>query len=107
VDLKIEPMSPVTQLGRITFRGRTRIGMRPHEAGRSGIAHTFQNVTLFRGMSLLDNIMPGCTLRRFFWQMLRVRPGVRWSARRSSSSSPSSRTALPACGKSAKWPFPY
>jgi ABC-type branched-subunit amino acid transport system ATPase component len=37
--------------------------MRPNEAGRSGIARTFQNVTLFRGMSVLDNIMTGHTPR--------------------------------------------
>ena len=33
--------------------------MRPHEAARGGIARTFQNVALFRGMTALDNIMAG------------------------------------------------
>jgi branched-chain amino acid transport system ATP-binding protein len=62
------------QQGRITFKGRTRTAMRPYEAARGGIARTFQNVALFRGMSVLDNIMAGRTLRMnsgFFWQMLR------------------------------------
>src|SRR5262252_5753036 len=45
--------------GRITFRGRTRPKMRPYEAARGGIARTFQNVALFKGMSTLDNIMAG------------------------------------------------
>src|SRR5712691_9524552 len=51
------------QQGRITFKGRTRAKMRPYEAARGGIARTFQNVALFRGMSVLDNIIAGRTLR--------------------------------------------
>src|SRR5215210_1495080 len=43
--------------GRITFKGRTRPKMRPYEAARGGIARTFQNVALFKGMTTLDNIM--------------------------------------------------
>src|SRR3954466_11052335 len=62
------------QKGRITFKGETRARMRPHEAAGGGIARTFQNVALFRGMTALDNIMAGRSLRMhssFFWQMLR------------------------------------
>jgi branched-chain amino acid transport system ATP-binding protein len=65
------------QAGRITFKGMTRTKMRPHEAAAGGIARTFQNVALFRGMTALDNIMTGRTLkmrRGFFWQVLRVGP---------------------------------
>jgi branched-chain amino acid transport system ATP-binding protein len=65
------------QHGRISFRGKTRAAMRPHEAARGGIARTFQNVALFRGMSALDNIMAGRTLKmhsNFFWQLLRLGP---------------------------------
>src|SRR3989454_6959768 len=51
------------QQGRITFKGRTRAKMRPYEAARGGIARTFQNVALFRGMTVLDNIMAGRTLK--------------------------------------------
>ena len=51
------------QEGRITFRGVTRTRMRPHEAAKSGIARTFQNVALFRGMSTLDNLMTGRLLK--------------------------------------------
>src|ERR671938_164718 len=42
------------QAGCITFKGRTRAKMRPHQAAVGGIARTFQNVALFRGMSALD-----------------------------------------------------
>jgi branched-chain amino acid transport system ATP-binding protein len=68
------------QQGRITFKGETRAKMRPHEAARGGIARTFQNVALFRGMSALDNIMAGRTLkmhRGLFWQMLYYGPALR------------------------------
>jgi branched-chain amino acid transport system ATP-binding protein len=67
------------QEGRITFKGKTRARMRPYEAARGGIARTFQNVALFRGMTTLDNIMAGRTLkmrRGLFWQILRVGPAL-------------------------------
>ena len=47
------------QEGSITFKGKTRNRMKPHQAAGQGIARTFQNVALFRGMSTLDNIMTG------------------------------------------------
>jgi branched-chain amino acid transport system ATP-binding protein len=61
------------QEGTITFRGKQRRGMKPHHAVGHGIARTFQNVALFKGMSTLDNIMAGrSTLmkRNILWQML-------------------------------------
>jgi branched-chain amino acid transport system ATP-binding protein len=67
------------QQGRITFKGKTRARMRPHEAARGGIARTFQNVALFRGMTALDNIMAGRTLkmhRGLFWQLVRFGPAL-------------------------------
>jgi branched-chain amino acid transport system ATP-binding protein len=67
------------QEGRITFKGQTRRKMRPHEAAAGGIARTFQNVALFKGMTALDNIMAGRTLkmkRNIFWQLLRVGPAL-------------------------------
>ncbi len=66
--------------GRITFKGRTRQRMRPSEAARGGIARTFQNVALFKGMSTLDNIMAGRSLKMragFWWQLLRHGPALR------------------------------
>jgi branched-chain amino acid transport system ATP-binding protein len=68
------------QEGRITFKGVARSSMRPHDAARGGIARTFQNVALFRGMTALDNIMAGRTLRMhrgFLWQLLRYGPALR------------------------------
>ena len=56
------------QEGAITFKGRKRRQMRPHEAAAQGIARTFQNIALFRGMSTLDNIMTG--------RMLKMRAGL-------------------------------
>jgi branched-chain amino acid transport system ATP-binding protein len=67
------------QQGRITFKGETRSKMRPHEAASGGIARTFQNVALFRGMTTLDNLMAGRTLKMkssFFWQLLRFGPAM-------------------------------
>ncbi|HEV3183784.1 MAG TPA: ABC transporter ATP-binding protein [Xanthobacteraceae bacterium] len=67
------------QEGRITFRGETREKMRPHAAASGGIARTFQNVALFKGMTALDNIMAGRSLkmhRSFFWQLLRHGPAL-------------------------------
>jgi len=61
------------QQGTIMFRGVERRAMKPHHAVRQGIARTFQNVALFKGMSTLDNIMTGrSTLmkRNIGWQML-------------------------------------
>ncbi|MEO5326286.1 ABC transporter ATP-binding protein [Mesorhizobium sp. CC13] len=61
------------QQGTIVFRGRERRAMKPHHAVRQGIARTFQNVALFKGMSTLDNIMAGRSVlmrRNLFWQML-------------------------------------
>ncbi len=68
------------QEGRITFKGQTRTRMRPYEAAEGGIARTFQNVALFRGMTALDNIMAGRSLKMksgFFWQLLRYGPAMR------------------------------
>jgi branched-chain amino acid transport system ATP-binding protein len=67
------------QSGRINFKGETRSEMRPYEAAQGGIARTFQNVALFRGMTVLDNIMAGRTLkmhRNLFWQLLRYGPAM-------------------------------
>src|SRR5216117_1789840 len=51
------------QQGTITFRGKPRHDMDTHEAAAQGIARTFQNIALFRGMTVLDNIMTGRNLK--------------------------------------------
>jgi len=61
------------QEGEIFFRGEKRKQMRPHEIARQGIARTFQNIALFKGMTTLDNIMTGRLTkmrRNMFWQAL-------------------------------------
>ncbi|MGB4948960.1 MAG: ABC transporter ATP-binding protein [Candidatus Competibacter denitrificans] len=47
------------QEGAIIFRGEERKKMEPHQAATQGIARTFQNIALFKGMSVLDNLMTG------------------------------------------------
>ncbi len=49
--------------GRILFEGRDRTRLSPPDVAELGIARTFQNVALFRGMSVLDNIMTGRLLK--------------------------------------------
>ena len=65
------------QQGEIHFKGLHRKQMRPHEAAIQGIARTFQNVALFKGMSTLNNIMSGRNLKmksNLFWQALYYGP---------------------------------
>ena len=51
------------QRGRIVFKGVERSKrLRPYQVARQGIARTFQNVALFKGMSTLDNLMTGRVL---------------------------------------------
>jgi branched-chain amino acid transport system ATP-binding protein len=47
------------QEGEVWFRGKKRPPMRPYQVARQGIARTFQNIALFEGMSVLDNVMTG------------------------------------------------
>ena len=47
------------QEGEVWFHGKKRPTMRPYQVARQGIARTFQNIALFEGMSVLDNIMTG------------------------------------------------
>ena len=65
------------QKGTISFKGQKRREMRPYVASSQGISRTFQNVALFKGMTTLDNIMAGRTLkmkRGLFWQALHWGP---------------------------------
>jgi len=51
------------QSGKIRFREKTFSDMDPHEAAALGIARTFQNIALFKGMTVLDNVMTGRNLK--------------------------------------------
>ena len=66
--------------GSITFRGETRAHMEPRRAAERGIARTFQSLALFKGMSVLDNILAGRNLMmktNLFLQALRLGPALR------------------------------
>ncbi|MCH2265129.1 MAG: ABC transporter ATP-binding protein [SAR324 cluster bacterium] len=65
------------QEGEITYKGVHRKQMKSHDVAVQGIARTFQNVALFKGMSTLDNIMTGRIIRmkrNIFWQALYLGP---------------------------------
>lgn len=51
------------QQGRILLEGKTFAKMHPRSVARAGVARTFQNLALFKGMSVLDNIMSGRNLK--------------------------------------------
>ncbi|MEE4379945.1 MAG: ABC transporter ATP-binding protein [Candidatus Competibacteraceae bacterium] len=63
------------QHGNIVYRGKRIRRMRTHKSARYGIARTFQNIALFKGMSVLDNILTGRNLmikstfieQAFYW----------------------------------------
>jgi branched-chain amino acid transport system ATP-binding protein len=49
--------------GSIAFEGKEITGTRPSQIAALGIARTFQNIALFSGMTVLDNIMLGRHVR--------------------------------------------
>ena len=49
----------IPSAGEIRFRGKPRPSLKPYEIARQGVARTFQNIALFEGMSVLDNVMTG------------------------------------------------
>jgi branched-chain amino acid transport system ATP-binding protein len=49
--------------GRIRFEGRDRTRLSPPDVAELGVARTFQNVALFKGMTVLDNLMTGRLLK--------------------------------------------
>jgi branched-chain amino acid transport system ATP-binding protein len=68
------------QKGTIAFRGQTFDHMDSRQVAEMGIARTFQNLALFKGMSVLDNIMTGRNLRiksNLLLQALRIGPAER------------------------------
>jgi branched-chain amino acid transport system ATP-binding protein len=72
------------QIGRITFRGAdgkqaSFDHMNPRRAAEMGIARTFQSLALFKGMSVLDNIMTGRNLKmrsNILLQAVRLGPAL-------------------------------
>jgi branched-chain amino acid transport system ATP-binding protein len=67
------------QEGEIWFKGEKRPSMEPCDIAKTGIARTFQNIALFKGMTTIENVMTGRQLKmnkNFFWQMLRYGPAI-------------------------------
>jgi branched-chain amino acid transport system ATP-binding protein len=70
----------IPQHGTISFRGQTFDHMNSRQVAEMGIARTFQNLALFKGMNVIDNIMTGRNLRmnsNLFLQALRIGPAER------------------------------
>ncbi len=68
------------QEGSISFQGKTFSHMNSRQVAEMGIARTFQNLALFKGMSVIDNIMTGRNLRirsNLLLQALRVGPAAK------------------------------
>ncbi|MFZ2739423.1 MAG: ABC transporter ATP-binding protein [Burkholderiaceae bacterium] len=68
------------QHGTISFRGQTFDHMDSHQVAQMGIARTFQNLALFKGMNVIDNLMSGRNLRmksNIFLQALHLGPAAR------------------------------
>ncbi|OYX53013.1 MAG: ABC transporter ATP-binding protein [Comamonadaceae bacterium 32-67-11] len=68
------------QEGSITFRGQTFKHMNSRQVAELGVARTFQNLALFKGMSVIDNLMTGRNLRiksNLLLQALRWGPAER------------------------------
>ncbi|MBB6579112.1 branched-chain amino acid transport system ATP-binding protein [Comamonas odontotermitis] len=66
--------------GSITFRGQTFAHMNSRQVAEMGVARTFQNLALFKGMSVIDNIMTGRNLKvksNILMQALRIGPAQR------------------------------
>ncbi len=56
------------QRGQILLHGQDITGLAPHKVARRGVARTFQNLALFNGMTVLDNILLG--------RHVHMKPGV-------------------------------
>jgi branched-chain amino acid transport system ATP-binding protein len=68
------------QQGEIRFRGKTFAKMSSRQVAEMGVARTFQSLALFKGMSVLDNIMSGRNLKMnssILAQMIRVGPALK------------------------------
>ena len=68
------------QQGTIALRGQTYRHMNSRQVAEAGVARTFQSLALFKGMSVLDNIMSGRNLKmksNLFMQALRLGPAER------------------------------
>ena len=48
--------------GKVLYRDQDITGCKPHVITQKGIARTFQNIRLFHGLDVLENVLVGCNL---------------------------------------------
>jgi branched-chain amino acid transport system ATP-binding protein len=58
--------------GNIVFNGQEITGRKPYEIAALGIARTFQNIRLFKDLTVLDNVKIGCDIRKKHWLLSAV-----------------------------------
>ena len=63
--------------GDITFNAQSICKRKPHHITEMGIARTFQNIRLFKNMTVLENVMSGmhCRSKACFWGAVLRYPG--------------------------------
>ena len=49
--------------GQITFEEKSLVGRKPHQIAKAGVARTFQNIRLFAGLTVLENVRIAAGLR--------------------------------------------
>jgi branched-chain amino acid transport system ATP-binding protein len=70
------------QQGQVVFLGEDLAGQTPQQRVRKGLGRTFQNLELFRGMTVLDNVKLGAELATGGYTDLLPRTQVEWKIRR-------------------------
>ncbi len=70
------------QQGRVTFLGEDLAGLSPQQRVRKGLGRTFQNLELFRGMTVLENVKLGAELAIGAYTDLLPKAKLEWAIRR-------------------------
>lgn len=70
------------QQGRVVFLGEDLAGQSPQQRVRKGLGRTFQNLELFRGMTVLDNVKLGAELAVGDYTDLTPQTQIEWKIRR-------------------------
>ncbi|WP_337870890.1 ABC transporter ATP-binding protein [Meiothermus sp.] len=69
------------QQGRVMFLGEDLAGQSPQQRVRKGLGRTFQNLELFRGMTVLDNVKLGAELAVGGYTDLMPKAQIEWKIR--------------------------
>jgi branched-chain amino acid transport system ATP-binding protein len=91
--------------GEISLLGAQLDGLPPYRRARRGLARTFQNIQLFGGMNVLENVLTGCHLRQEAGVLAALWPG-RSERRAGEQSRERSRELLRLVGLAEKEDFP-